>query len=164
MLALLPIQSACVSHQYQPDPTALTNSANCEIVEGSYIVDSSEDGRILAEYLFHEDEVVSVLAIKRTAKQISVSGKTVNGQALPRQFFSRLSCHNSVLKVILSDQYSANGVYMEASDRVLELFVSDESSLNLRFINTTLAFFFIIPYYSSGDQLVTLRKQPTELE
>ncbi|MDH3266741.1 MAG: hypothetical protein OEM25_07235 [Gammaproteobacteria bacterium] len=52
---------------------------------------------------------------------------------------------------------------MNASDRVLELFHSHDSSLNLRFINTTLAFFFIIPYYSSSDELVTLPKQPTDL-
>lgn len=164
LLLLLPIQTACVSHQHQPDPATLTDSANCEIVDGSYIVFSVEDGRVLAESLFDEDDVVSAIAIEKTANQIAVRANTVNRQTPLTAFFNRFTCNDSVLKLILSDQYSADGVFMNASARVLELFVSYDSSLNLRFTNTTLAFFFIIPYYSSSDKLVTLQKQPTDLK
>ena len=157
LLVLLPIQTACVSHQHQPDPATLTKSANCELVNGSYIVDSEEEGRVLAESLFDEDEVVSALAIEKTANEIAFHANTVSGQELPTAFFSRFSCNDSILKLILSDQYSGDGVFMNASDQVLELFVSDEGSLSLRFISTTLAFFFIIPYYGSSDQLITLQ-------
>ena len=162
LVVLLPMQAACVSHQHQPDPDTLTRSANCEVVSGSYIVDSEEDGRMLAESLFGEEEVVSTLTIEKTNNQLVVRASTENGQTLPTAFFNRLSCNDSVLKLVLSDQYSSDGVFMNASDQVLELFVSEEASLNLRFISTTLAFFFVIPYYSSSDELITLKKQAAD--
>ena len=127
-------------------------------------MDSEEDGRLLAESLFDEDAYVSTLAVEKTVHEVTVRAGTVGGQKLPTAFFGRFTCTDSVLKLILSDEYSADGVFMNASDNVLELFASDERSLNLRFINTTLAFFFIVPYYSSSDKLVTLRKETIQKE
>ncbi len=164
LLTLLPVQTACVSYQHRPDPATLVKSANCEAVYGSYVVDSTEDGRTLAQSLFDEEEPVSGLTVEKTANQIAVHANTVNGQLLSTKSLNRFSCTGSVLKLILRDQYSANGVYMEASDLVVELFVPDENSLNLRLVNTTLAFFFIIPYYSSSDALITLRRQSADLD
>lgn len=164
LLALLPILTACVTHQHKPDPAELVESADCTVVNGDYTVGSQDAGRALAESLFGEDEVVSALAIKKTAGNLTVDALTSNGRNLPTANFNRVSCTDSVLKVILRDAYSANGVLMNASDRALELFAPDEGSVNLRFIDSTLAFFFIVPYYSSSDDLITLQRQPADAE
>lgn len=75
-------QAGCVSRQHKPDPATVADSANCDMVNGSYAVDSARAGRVLAACPFDDDEVVSTLAMDKTATRISVCAGTESGQTL----------------------------------------------------------------------------------
>jgi len=160
LAALTAVQTGCVSHQHQPDPASLVTSEDCEIINGSYRVGSVDDGRLLAKYLFDDDDIIVSLTIEKGDYELAFGGTANDGRELPKVFFVRTSCANSILRFVLNDGYSAGGMVMEASDRVADIFGTDESTIDIRFINTTMAFFFVIPYYGSSDQLVRLQRQP----
>jgi hypothetical protein len=119
---------------------------------------------MLADSLFDIDEVVAALTIEKTPYQITLRASTTDGQTLP-SMSRRYTCIDSVLEMLVREEHSAgNGVVMTISSRVLEAFVSDERSLNLRFTDTNFAFFYLFPYYGSSNRLVMLQKQPADIK
>ena len=158
LVFLVPMQTACVSHDHKPELAALTQSSNCEVVNGSYLLESEEDSRVLAESLFGDSDVLGALEIEKSATEVAFRASDITGQALPVVSLPRYSCTDSVLRVILNSEGSGNGLFMETTDNVLDLYSTDESTLELRFINTRMALMFLIPYYKSEDELVTLKR------
>ena len=149
---------ACVSHQHQPEPDQLISSENCEIVNGRYIVRSASDGDILASAVFDSEETISTLVIEKSDSGVVFHGGLDSEQELAREIPERHSCRNSVLTVVLDDQAASGGLAMQASDKKLEMFATDENLLSLRFIDAALTFIFIIPAYQSEDYIVILER------
>ena len=156
LLSILLI-AGCISSKHRPDKDALIDTPDCEIVVGNYAVESAGDGDVLARLLFSIDEAIANIEIQRAGSGVSFRGETAAGQEV-EAFGSRSSCADSILRAVLVDEMSGSGIGMSASDRILEMYSSEEGSLNLRFIDTTIAFLLVIPYYSSGDELVVLRE------
>ena len=157
-LVLLPMLSACVSHQHRPDPDRLIASDNCEIVNGRYVVGPESDGAMLASAVFGAEETIDNLEIKKSDQGVVFFGLLETGQTLKREIPERFSCRKSVLTVILDDQGSAGALVTSASDTRLELFSTNESLLTLRFIDSALTFAFIVPSYRSKDFEVILER------
>ena len=89
---------------------------------------------------------------------MTIRGGGASGQALERVIPRRYSCIDSVLTLILNDQGGSDGLIMAASDRKLELFSVAKNTLSARLIDTSLTFIFIVPLYSSSDELILLQK------
>ena len=164
LLSLAIVEAGCVSHRHRPDPAMVVDSPGCEIVNGAFVVRSAEDGKLLAESLFDADAVISSLRIEKNDSVVSFHGLSTDGPALPAVHFVRTACKDSILRVVLDDRQSADAIFMAATDRVADLFSTVDRTLSIRFASTTIAFFYIIPYYGSSDRLVTLErdKDPPE--
>lgn len=159
---LLATLSSCVSHQYRPDTTTLPDSPDCASVNGRFLAASDEDGRSIGKLLLDTDDTVSDIEVTKTEMSLTVHTSISTGRTPMTRTFNRITCADSVLRAILIDEHDSNGLILSASDRVLELFVSDDDTLNLRFIDTTLSFVFIVPYYRSRDALISLQRAPTD--
>lgn len=158
----LSTQFACSFNQHQPDPATVLASEHCDAINGRYRVASVADGEELAESLLKEEAALAALTVLKGDIEVTFQGAVDGESEPPAAHFVRFTCADSILRLVLDDSYSGNGLAMAASDRVAELFVTHDAALNVRLISTTLAFFFIIPYYGSNDRLIVLERLPDD--
>ena len=161
---LCAVLSGCVSNSHRPDPAAVMSSPDCDIVSGDYAVQSIPDGERLASLFYGEETAIGAISILKDESKIEVNATSADGAAMPTLFFSRYTCTDSVVRIVVNDDASSgSGAFMSTSSDAVELFALDESTLNLRIVSTVFAFLYIVPYFNSHDASVTVvRKTASE--
>ena len=155
---MLSLASGCVFHDDKPDPESLFVSPDCEAVNGRYAFRSAEDGKTIALSLFDEETEITELVVTKTELNVAIEASDADAREYGPVFYSRYDCGDSVLKMIVFDEATTGGIGMDTSNRVMEMFVTDSGLLNIRFVDTTMGFVYILPYYASSDDLYTLER------
>jgi hypothetical protein len=158
ILCFLVNLSACISHQYKPEKDQLITTADCSNFSGQYVFADSRIGERIYKHLFEDESEIEVVLFEVTDSSVEISGIR-NQQVVYQKTLSRFrsSCSGSVLTLITKDEYSSDGLVMTASDQKIEFFFPGKDILRIRLIDTGLAFFFIIPFYSSTDDVLDLK-------
>jgi hypothetical protein len=151
--------SSCVSHRHEPELENLIQLDSCESFSGTYKQESSSPGNDVRKYIFDTDQEISLIEIEIKDLSVSISGRIDSQKIVKRNFSTRGStCTDSVLKLVVEDDYTANGVAANYTGRKLQLFSVSDQTVSLRLVSSNFMLFYIVPFYYSADSILTLTR------
>jgi hypothetical protein len=159
VLLVLVNLSACISLGYKPAKEQLVPTADCKGFNGLYVFESLQTGRKVYKYLFENESEVELVNFEVNDCSVEITGFK-NNQAIYHKSLSRnrSTCSDSILTLVTKDESYADGFIMTASDQKLQFFSPSKEILSVRIIDTGIAFIFIVPYFSSTDDVLNFKR------